>query len=71
MSVTSSVFNAHKLNDEEKAALRNIARGGAMQEATPPHLQESLLAKGYILQKLGGLAATTIGRMYDAREENV
>ena len=56
----------NKLTSAEAAALREVASGGLMQKVIPADIRDRLIKMGYIEQKLGGLAATTKGKLYNA-----
>jgi hypothetical protein len=57
-----------QLTDDERASLREVARGGLMQKRIPPEHQRKLTQLGLIEQTLGGsFAATTKGRLETQR----
>ena len=55
------------LTPTELEALREVARGDLFQKVIPAKAQARLIELGYIDQKLGGLVATSKGRLYLAR----
>jgi hypothetical protein len=56
--------NDNKLTSAEEAALCEVARGSLMQKVIPIEIKERLVKLGYIEQKLGGLVATSKGKLW-------
>ena len=53
-----------ELTSEEEAALCEVARGSSMQKIIPAEIKNRLIKLGYIEQKLGGLVATSKGKLW-------
>jgi hypothetical protein len=56
----------NNLTPDEEEALREVARGGLLQKIIPADIEDRLIKYGHIEQKLGGLVATTKGKLYAA-----
>lgn len=56
----------NNLTPDEEEALREVARGGLLQKIIPADIEDRLIKYGYIEQKLGGLVATTKGKLHAA-----
>ena len=56
----------NELTATQLEGLHEVARGGMLQKTLPAKVRDRLIDLGYIEQKLGGLAATSKGKLYAA-----